>query len=291
MNGGATPAPLRGGFAVTAGLDPEVAAALAGRCEQLGYGSVWSNDHGAADGLATLAALAAGSASLELGVAGISLERRDPVAIAATVTRLGLDPARLSLALTTSAAPESLERTRASLPALRSALPGATLLVAATEGAALELGGELFDGALVEWMTPALIAAARSALTAGAARAHRPAPLLIGYVRAAVGADAETRLARDEGFYRGSATWSEHFTRLADPGRTGVACDRPAEVGPALEPYAASLDVLVVRGLAATRLPNLERIAAAAASPIPASAAGPSLSPDRAARQAPSTAR
>ena len=32
-------------FGVTAGLDPEIASPLAGRCQELGYDSMWSNDH------------------------------------------------------------------------------------------------------------------------------------------------------------------------------------------------------------------------------------------------------
>ncbi len=281
----------RRGFAVTAGLDPEVAAPLASRCEELGYGSLWSNDHGAGDGLETLAALAGGSTALDLGVAGVDLGRRDPAAIAARVAGLGLDPARLSLALTTSATPESLERIRAALPALRAALPGTSLLVAGNGDAAVELGGEFGDGVLVEWLTPALIAAARDRVAAGAEAAGRRQPALIGYVRAAVGADAETRLARDEGFYRGSAAWKEHFSRLDNPGRTGVFCERPAQVAPALAPYAAALDVLVIRGLAATRLPTLDRIATAAAPALAPDATGSGLSPGPATPPAPSTAR
>ena len=43
------------GFGVAAGLDPEVARPLAARCAELGYESVWSNDHPGAKGLETLA--------------------------------------------------------------------------------------------------------------------------------------------------------------------------------------------------------------------------------------------
>ena len=38
------------GFGVAAGLDPEVARPLAARCAELGYGSMWSNDHPGAKG-------------------------------------------------------------------------------------------------------------------------------------------------------------------------------------------------------------------------------------------------
>jgi hypothetical protein len=151
----------------------------------------------------------------------------------------------------------------------------------------LKVAGQLYDGALVEWMTPALIAQARNVVATGARRAGRPAPPLVGYLRAAVGADAETRLARDEGFYRGAPAWREHFARLEDPGRTGVSCDVATEVPAALAPYQDALDALVVRGLAATRLPNLDRIATAAAP----GAGGAPISPEPPARGAASAAR
>jgi alkanesulfonate monooxygenase SsuD/methylene tetrahydromethanopterin reductase-like flavin-dependent oxidoreductase (luciferase family) len=63
------------GFGVAAGLDPAVAAPLAARCEELGYASMWSNDHPGASGLETLAAFAEGARSIELGVAVIALDR------------------------------------------------------------------------------------------------------------------------------------------------------------------------------------------------------------------------
>ena len=52
-------AALMRGFGVAAGLDPEVARPLAARCAELGYDSVWSNDHPGAKGLETLAEFAA----------------------------------------------------------------------------------------------------------------------------------------------------------------------------------------------------------------------------------------
>ena len=42
------------GFGVAAGLEPDVAKPLASRCAELGYSSIWSNDHPGALGLETL---------------------------------------------------------------------------------------------------------------------------------------------------------------------------------------------------------------------------------------------
>ncbi len=89
-------------------------------------------------------------------------------------------------------------------------------------------------------------------------------------MRASVGADAETRLAREEGFFRARPGWREHFARLdSEPGRTGAFADYPSELATALAPYDRTLDLLVIRGLAAPRAAMLERIAAAARPPAP----------------------
>ena len=53
------------GFGIAAGLDPAVAAPLAARCEELGYASIWSNDHPAANGLETVAAFGASVVGLQ----------------------------------------------------------------------------------------------------------------------------------------------------------------------------------------------------------------------------------
>src|SRR2546423_6410051 len=81
-------------FGVTAGLDPGVATPLARRCEELGYASIWSNDHPGAAGLETLAAFAEGAERLELGVAVTAPHSHGPARIDAKATPLGLDPRR-----------------------------------------------------------------------------------------------------------------------------------------------------------------------------------------------------
>ena len=68
----------RRGFGVAAGLDPEIATPLAARCQELGYSSMWSNDHPGAKGLETLAEYAKGADRIELGVAVIALDRQSP---------------------------------------------------------------------------------------------------------------------------------------------------------------------------------------------------------------------
>ena len=60
------------------------------------------------------------------------------------------------------------------------------------------LAGADYDGAFFNWMTPEFAAGAREQVEAGAAEADRRPPPVFGYVRTAVGADAEERLAKEE---------------------------------------------------------------------------------------------
>ncbi len=253
------------GFGVAAGLDPEVARPLAERCAQLGYGSVWSNDHPGAKGLETLAEFGAAAPGLDLGVAVIALDRTPPAAIAADVSRLGLDPSRLWLGVGAGFSERPLTRMRESLPELREALPGVRLVLAAMGPKMCALAGASYDGAFFNWMTPEFAAQARARVEAGAAEAGRECPPVFGYVRTAVGPDAGERLAKEESFYRDLHDgYRNHFARLGEPeGTVGVAAPDPAAAQEQLAAYAA-LDTIVVRGLASARVEPMTALAEAA---------------------------
>ena len=105
------------GFGVAAGLDPEVATPLAARCEELGYSSMWSNDHPGANGLETLAAFAQGTTSLDLGVAVMALDRHDPAEINKRIESLGLDRGRLRIGVGAGFSERPLTTMREALPA------------------------------------------------------------------------------------------------------------------------------------------------------------------------------
>ena len=254
------------GFGVAAGLDPAVAAPLAARCEELGYTSMWSNDHPTALGLETLAAFSEGSTGLELGVAVMALDRHVPAEIDARITELGLARDRLWIGLGAGFSRRPLTLMREALPGLRAAIPGVRLVLAAMGPRMCALAGASFDGAFLNWMTPERARDARSQVEAGAREAGREAPPVLGYVRAAVGEDAAARLAREEAFYRDlHASYRRHFDRLGAPeGTVGVASPEPGSVREAIAAY-DGLDVVVVRGLASAGLDTMGAVAAAAA--------------------------
>ncbi|HEX7245817.1 MAG TPA: LLM class flavin-dependent oxidoreductase [Solirubrobacterales bacterium] len=254
------------GFGVAAGLDPEVARPLAKRCAELGYGSMWSNDHPGAKGLDTLAEFGAAAPGLDLGVAVIALDRTPPEAIAVDVERLDLDPARLWLGVGAGFGGKPLARMREALPELRERLPGVRLVLAAMGPKMCELAGAAYDGAFFNWMTPEFAAGARAKVETGAREADREPPPIFGYVRTAVGPDAPARLAKEESFYRDLHDgYRNHFTRLEEPeGTVGVAAADSAETQSQLSAYTA-LDTAVVRGLASATIEAMTAVATAAA--------------------------
>jgi alkanesulfonate monooxygenase SsuD/methylene tetrahydromethanopterin reductase-like flavin-dependent oxidoreductase (luciferase family) len=254
------------GFGVAAGLDPEVAAPLAARCAELGYGSMWSNDHPGALGLETLAVFADAAPELELGVAVMALDRHAPDEIASHIERLGLDRERLWIGVGAGFSKKPLTKMREALPALREALPGIRLVLAAMGPKMCRLAGSGYDGAFFNWMTPGFAAGARPNVEAGAQEAGRAAPPVFGYVRTAVGDDAAARLAKEEGFYRDlHEGYRSHFDRLGEPeGTVGVAAADPESARRTLAGYEA-LDVIVVRGLASATVEAMSAVAEAAA--------------------------
>jgi alkanesulfonate monooxygenase SsuD/methylene tetrahydromethanopterin reductase-like flavin-dependent oxidoreductase (luciferase family) len=256
------------GFGVAAGLDPEVATPLAQRCEELGYSSVWSNDHPGANGLDTLAAFAQGSERLELGVAVMALDRHQPAEINEKVERLGLDRDRLWIGIGAGFSERPLTTVRNALGTLREAIRGVRLVLAAMGPKMCALAGGSFDGAFLNWMTPEFVAGARDHVHLGARDAGREPPPVLGYVRAAVGADAAERLSKEESFYRDLHDgYRNHFARLGKPqGTVGIADADPKAVQAELSRYAA-LDVVVVRSLASATLEAMGTLAEAAAPP------------------------
>jgi alkanesulfonate monooxygenase SsuD/methylene tetrahydromethanopterin reductase-like flavin-dependent oxidoreductase (luciferase family) len=256
------------GFGIAAGLDPDVARAVAARCESLGYASLWSNDHPAASGLETDAIFAEAAPGLDVGVAVLALDRHPAAAVAAKLEEVAIPPARLWLGIGAGFTKRPLGVVREGIAALREALPAGTRIVVAAMGPKMcALAGAEADGVFLNWMTPEKARWARERVHEGAASAGRPeSPPVFGYVRVAVGDDAGERLRKEESFYRQlHQGYIRHFEALgAAEGTVGIAVREPAEVGALLAAYDA-IDHIVVRALAHADAESLTTVAEAAA--------------------------
>jgi alkanesulfonate monooxygenase SsuD/methylene tetrahydromethanopterin reductase-like flavin-dependent oxidoreductase (luciferase family) len=253
------------GFGVTAGIDEEIASPLAARCQELGYTSMWSNDHPGAKGLQTLADYAKGADRIDLGVT-LALDRQSPEDIASDIDRLGLDRGRLWLAIGAGFTEKPLTTMREALPGIRETLAGIRLALATMGPKISAFGGAEWDGVFFNWMTPEFAVQAREWVEGGAREAGREAPPILGYVRTAVGTDAEGRLAKDESFYRDMHPgYRSHFDRQNAPeGTVGVAAENAGEAQEELSRYRA-LDTVVVRALASASFEDMSALAEATA--------------------------
>lgn len=257
------------GFGVAAGLDPEVAAELARRCEKLDYGSLWSNDHPGSSGLETAAVFHEAAPALEVGVAVLALDRHDPESVAAKADEEGLDPGRLWIGIGAGFTKRPLQVVREGLKQLRAVLPASARIAVAAMGPKMcALAGAEADGVFLNWPTPEWAAWARERVREGAREAGREMmPAIFSYVRVAVGDDAAERLLKEESFYRQlHQGYIRHFeTIAAEPGTVGIAARNPADVPALLAPYEEAIDYVVVRALASANVEDLGAVAEAAA--------------------------
>jgi alkanesulfonate monooxygenase SsuD/methylene tetrahydromethanopterin reductase-like flavin-dependent oxidoreductase (luciferase family) len=236
------------GFALYAGLAPEVIRTAAREAEAAGYASFWVNYPGPIDGLASLALAAAETRRIALGVGVVPLHTHGPDRIRAGVRANALPVDRLWLGVG-SPNPRSLERVRAGIGALRADLP-TRLVVAALGPRMCRLAGEVADGVLFNWLTPAHAETSAEWVRAGAAAAGRPTPRLFAYVRVAIGAAGAAQLVQEGRRYADIPAYAAHFARMGvSPVTTAVAAATATDVPGALAPWERAVDDVVVRAI------------------------------------------
>jgi alkanesulfonate monooxygenase SsuD/methylene tetrahydromethanopterin reductase-like flavin-dependent oxidoreductase (luciferase family) len=237
------------GFAVFAGVAPEIIRASAREAEALGYSSFWVNHPGPVDGLGSLAHAAAESRRLDLGVGVIPLHTRGPESIIEGVRQHALAPARLLLGVG-SPNPEALKRVRDGVAAIRAKL-STRVIVAALGPKMSHLAGEVADGVLFNWLTPEYAKRSAELVRAGAAAAKRPVPRLYAYVRVALGPAAD-RLADEGGRYDAIPAYHAHFVRMGvKPIDTAIAATSADGIKTALKTWDGAVDEVVLRAITA----------------------------------------
>lgn len=237
------------GIAVFAGIPPDVIRASAREAEAVGYRSFWVNHPPTIDGLAALATAARETRRLDLGVGVIPLHNRGPQSIIAGVRANALPLDRLLLGVG-SANPGALRRVREGVAELR---PLGCRIVAAALGPKMcRLAGEVADGVLLNWLTPAHARRSAEWVRLGAADARRPVPRVMAYVRVAIGAAARERLRGEAARYGAIPAYAANFARMGvSPMETCIAVDEPAAVSPALAVWDGAVDDVVIRVLPA----------------------------------------
>ncbi len=238
------------GFAVFAGVSPEIIRASAREAEALGYRSFWVNHPGPVDGLGSLKHAEGETRRMELGVGVIPLHTRGPEAIAEGVRAHGLAPERLLLGVG-SPNPEALKRVRDGVATLRARLT-TRIIVAALGPKMCHLAGEVADGVLFNWLTPEYARRSAELVRAGAEAAKRPMPRLYAYVRVALGPAAAERLADEGGRYDAIPAYHAHFVRMGvKPVDTGISATSAEGIKRALAAWEGAVDEVVLRAITA----------------------------------------
>jgi len=235
------------GFGLSAAVDHDVVGEVAAEAERLGYTSFWANDMPHADGLASLAAAAAATHRISLGIGVIPLDQRPPAVIAEQVRSYRLPLDRLLLGVGSGDARDSLALVRAGVGALKREV-GATVVVGALGPRMSALAGQTADGVLFNWVTPEHAARARRWVLDAAGPAARPA--LMAYVRCGLLPGAEDRLRQELARYAGLPQFERHVARVGvGADQTGVLAPDPTALQAGLARYDPVLDETIVRAI------------------------------------------
>ena len=237
------------GFGINASVDNETIKIVAKAAEEAGYSSFWVNDGGGAEGLECLHAAASVTAQIKLGVGVISIARRSADSIAEEVQR-NLPQERLWLGIGSPPAPNgALANAREAIATLRAKVD-CPVIVAALGPRMVKLSGELADGVLLNWVTPAYAATSRERIEDAARAAGREAPLIMSYVRAGILPEAEDQIMVQAKRYASIPFYGAHFERQGvDAHLTVLRGKHPAVLQAGIEEFETVLDESVVRAI------------------------------------------
>jgi len=191
-----------------------------------------------------------------LGVGVIPLGRRPAEAIADDVLRYDLPQDRLWLGIGSPGPQGALTNARDAIATLHDRLDCAVVL-AALGPRMVELSGELADGVLLNWITPAYTATSRERIEEAAREAGRAAPLIMSYVRAGLLPEAEDEIMVQANRYASVPAYGAHFERQGvDAHLTVLRGKNPAVLQAGIEEFEPVLDESVVRAITADDEPE-----------------------------------
>jgi alkanesulfonate monooxygenase SsuD/methylene tetrahydromethanopterin reductase-like flavin-dependent oxidoreductase (luciferase family) len=241
--------PTRRGLGIAGSLDHRIVERVAAAIEQSGYSSFWANDTPGGEGLASLAAAARVTDSIDLGVGVIPVDRTAPETIASRLVELGLPLGRVIVGVGSGGAKTgSVELVRDAVAALKRLVP-VRVYVGALGPRMTRLGGEVADGLLLSWLTPESARSGVELVQAAAGASGRPVPLIATYLLVSL-PEGEARLIEEANRYAGFPAYAAHFDRM------GVSAVETTVSGPAddirrrLDEFDGLLDDVVVRAIA-----------------------------------------
>jgi alkanesulfonate monooxygenase SsuD/methylene tetrahydromethanopterin reductase-like flavin-dependent oxidoreductase (luciferase family) len=254
------------GFGLTSSIAPRVAARVAAEAETLGYTSIWVNDAGPPQGwLRVLTACAEATAHIQLGVGVLPADQVSVNSLARMLERVGLDEGRITVAFGAGDS-SRVELVRQSVLGAKARI-GVRVGIGALGPRMCELGGEIADLVLLNWVGLEFLPRPLAWIEAGARRAHRGRPRVAGYVRVAMGPQAGEAIDDEVNRYWRYPAYERHFRRLAiDPRSVCIRAQDHKSLGEAMTLWISSIDEPVVRwlpeSLSATELLDRARICA-----------------------------
>jgi alkanesulfonate monooxygenase SsuD/methylene tetrahydromethanopterin reductase-like flavin-dependent oxidoreductase (luciferase family) len=238
------------GFGIAGAVDHSIAADLATKAQEFGFSTYWVNDTPDGEGLASLAAVAAVTATIQLGVGVIPVDRQPPEAIAQRVGELGLPQERLIVGIGSGGLVSGArEEVREAAVELRELL-SATIVVGALGPRMCEVGGESADGVLLNWLTPSYLPVLAQITRNAASKAGRPDPWIGAYVRVALDGLAIGRLREEAARYASYPQYAAHFERMGVAAIETCVSGVASELSGKLAAF-ANVDETVVRAIAA----------------------------------------
>ncbi len=237
------------GYGVAGALPAEIVMLLASAAESAGYRTFWVNDTPGGDGLAKLQAAARVTSTIRLGVGVIPVDRQPADVIARRVVELDLPQDRLSIGIGSGGQQGALKRTGEGALLLQEALK-AEVIIGALGPKMCALAGSHAHGVLLNWLTPAYVEPSARIVIEAAEQAGRLEPSIYGYVRTALGPDAEAVFLAEAARYGSYPSYAANFSRMGTPAEgTAVTGDAPADIQAGLAAYSRELDETVVRAI------------------------------------------
>lgn len=238
------------GFGVPGALNIEAVAEIAAAVELAGFKTFWVNDTPGGDGLKALAAAANATKQIRLGVGVIPVDRKPATQIAKEIGQLALPVERLIVGVGSgSRGKGALDLVRQEVEILKQNA-GVVVALGALGPRMVELGAEVADAVLLNWLTVQQAERSATEIRRIASGSNRRVEI-IAYVRAGL-PEAEQRIRTEADRYNSYPSYRRHFASMGvTPLETCVIAGNQHSAN-TLQAFAGHLDETVIRAVPVT---------------------------------------